>query len=94
VIEGEAIMTTKDLLIAALEDAPESIMQETLNYVQQLKRTTEMDAEDRAWMDSDLSRLGEFEPYDWGDLDPATAGHPIVFEEGRGFVIEGVSDEG
>jgi hypothetical protein len=93
VIKGEAIMTTKDLLIAALEDAPESVIRETLNHVQQLKRTTEMDAEDRAWMDSDLSRLGKFEPYDWGELDPATAGHPIVFEEGRGFVIVGVGDD-
>ena len=33
--------------------------------------------DDRAWLDADLSRLGEIEPYDWGDEDPETLGEPL-----------------
>lgn len=33
--------------------------------------------EDTAWMNADLSRLAEEEPYDWGKMDPMTAGRPI-----------------
>ena len=33
--------------------------------------------DDRAWLDADLSRLGEYEPYDWGDADPETLGEPL-----------------
>jgi hypothetical protein len=40
-----------------------------------------MDAETRAWHDSDLSRLGEYEPYDWGDVDPETIGEPLRLGE-------------
>lgn len=36
-----------------------------------------LDAETTAWHDSDLSRLGEYEPYDWGDTDPETVGEPL-----------------
>jgi type I restriction enzyme R subunit len=44
--------------------------------------------EDRAWMESDLSRLGEFEPYEWeeGELEE---GRPVRYEPGVGIVIEG-----
>jgi hypothetical protein len=87
------VMTAKDQLIAALENLPESVLQETLNHVQCSKKAIDMDAEDQAWMNSDLSRLSEFEPYDWGEMDPATAGHPIVYEQVRGFVIVGLGDE-
>ncbi|MBI3961843.1 MAG: helix-turn-helix transcriptional regulator [Deinococcus sp.] len=38
-------------------------------------------AETRAWHDADLSRLGEYEPYDWGDIDPETLGKPLRFEK-------------
>ena len=38
----------------------------------------EMDLETRAWHDADLSRLGEIEPYDWGDLDPNTLGRAVI----------------
>lgn len=33
--------------------------------------------DDRAWLDADLSRLGEIEPYDWGDEDPESMGEPL-----------------
>lgn len=36
-----------------------------------------LDAETRAWHDSDLSRLGEYEPYDWGETDPETVGERL-----------------
>lgn len=32
-----------------------------------LKRELKRAGEDTAWMDSDLSRLGEFDPYEWGE---------------------------
>jgi hypothetical protein len=34
-------------------------------------------AEDRSWMDPDLSRLGQFEPYDFGGRDPDRMGTAI-----------------
>ena len=37
----------------------------------------DLEAQTRAWHDADLSRLGEIEPYDWGDDDPETIGEPL-----------------
>jgi len=47
--------------------------------------------EDRAWLDADASRLGEFEPYEWepGELEE---GRPVTYEPGRGFVAGGGDD--
>lgn len=42
--------------------------------------------EDRAWMDADLSHLGDFEPYEWGPSGPPE-GRPIEYVPGRGFVV-------
>ena len=44
--------------------------------------------EDRAWMDGDLSRLGEFEPYEWeeGELEE---GDPVGYEPGVSPVVKG-----
>ncbi len=44
--------------------------------------------EDGAWLESDLSRLGEFEPYEWaeGELEE---GALVRYEPGVGPVIEG-----
>lgn len=50
-----------------------------------------MTAEDRAWLESDLSRLSEFEPYDWGDAGPPI-GQPVRYEPGRGPVVVLESD--
>ncbi|MGB3681222.1 MAG: hypothetical protein WA990_01925 [Rubrobacteraceae bacterium] len=43
---------------------------------------------DLAWFGSDLSRLGEFETYEWeeGELEE---GRPVNYEPGVGFVVEG-----
>ena len=45
--------------------------------------------EDRAWLGSDLSRLGEFEPYDFGGLNPETLGTPVRHLPSGAFVVEG-----
>lgn len=46
-----------------------------------------MDSESQSWLESDLSHLGEFEPYDWepGELE---AGHPVRYVPGIGVVID------
>lgn len=53
-----------------------------------LKRELKRTEEDIAWMESDLSRLGEFEPYEWaeGELEDET---PVRYEPGRGLRVEG-----
>ena len=43
------------------------------------------------WQAADLSHLGEYEPYDWGDTDPSTLGQSLEFRNGR-FVIMGVDE--
>ena len=50
----------------------------------ELKRTDE----DIAWMESDLSLLGEHGPYEWaeGELENET---PVRYESGQGLRIEG-----
>lgn len=49
--------------------------------------------EDRAWLDNDLSGLGEFEPYEWeeGELEE---GQPVSYEPGVGAVVEGGKQRG
>ena len=51
-----------------------------------LKRELKRTDEDIAWMESDLSRLGEFEPYEWteGELEDET---PVRYEAGRGLRV-------
>ena len=48
----------------------------------ELRRTNE----DLAWMEGDLSRLGEFEPYEWveGELEDET---PVRYEPGSGLRV-------
>ena len=48
--------------------------------------------EDRAWMESDLSRLGEVEPYEWGKGE-LEEGEPVRYEPGVGLVVEKTSGE-
>lgn len=43
---------------------------------------------DRAWMESDLSRLGEFEPYEWGEGEIEEE-KPVRYELGAGLFVEG-----
>lgn len=53
-----------------------------------LRRELARTEEDIAWLESDLSRLGEFEPYEWaeGELEDGT---PVRHEPGRGLWVEG-----
>jgi hypothetical protein len=53
-----------------------------------LERELRRTDEDIAWMESDLSRLGEYEPYEWteGELEDEA---PVRYEPGRGLRIEG-----
>ena len=44
---------------------------------------------DQDWLEADLSNLDEYEPYNWGELDPLTLGKPIKYVLDRGFVVEG-----
>lgn len=44
--------------------------------------------EDRAWLDSDLSGLGQFEPYEWGEGE-LEGGRAVRYEPGVGVVVEG-----
>lgn len=46
-----------------------------------------MPAETQAWLDTDLSRLDEVEPYDWGDADPTTLGEPLFYEAEKGWTV-------
>lgn len=50
-------------------------------------------ANDRTWLESDLSRLEELEPYDWGPGGPPKGG-PLRYRAGTGVVIvdEGQQD--
>jgi hypothetical protein len=51
-----------------------------------------MTQEDKHWLESDLSHFSEYEPYDWGDVDPQTTGKPIQYEAGLGLIIEDDKD--
>lgn len=49
----------------------------------ELKRSTE----DMSWMEGDLSRLGEVEPYDWseGELEDES---PVIYRPGMGLSVD------
>ena len=51
-----------------------------------LERELERTLEDIAWMEGDLSRLGEYEPYEWaeGELEDET---PVRYEPGQGLRV-------
>ena len=47
---------------------------------------------DRDWLDSNLSRLEDYEPYDWGEIDPLTLGKPVKYIPNIGLVVKGSKD--
>ena len=51
-----------------------------------LERELKRSDEDIAWLESDLSRLGEIEPYEWaeGELEDET---PVRYEPGQGLRV-------
>lgn len=48
-----------------------------LEYDDAAQGEPDLEAQTWAWESADLSRLGEYEPYDWGDTDPETVGEPL-----------------
>ncbi len=54
---------------------PGATRTDAVRYV--LQRGLDNFEEDKMWMDSDWSRLGEFEPYDFGGVDPMQLGKPV-----------------
>lgn len=40
------------------------------------------------WLNSDISCLEAYEPYDWGEVDPLTLGKPITYDPNMGYVVE------
>lgn len=53
-----------------------------------LQRGLDNFEEDKIWMNSDLSRLGEFEPYDFGEINPASLGQPVYYQADGSFTVE------
>lgn len=55
----------------------------------QISRKELSENADDDWLEGDISRLEEYEPYDWGNLDPLKLGKPVKYVSGIGFIIEG-----
>lgn len=62
--------------LAAVLDALNALTGQAYT-VADLLEYTPASAEDVAWMNADLSRLVEEDPYEWGDADPTSVGQPI-----------------
>ncbi len=71
---------------ATRTDAVRMVIQKGLETLE--SDTEGMTVEDRAWMGADLSRLGEFEPYDFGGANPGELGTPVHHLPNGSFVVE------
>lgn len=85
-------------LIQCIDRLPDSLIKPVVDFVEFLlwrqKAASEdtalaensPNAEDLAWLNSDLSSLGAYAPYEWaeGELEE---GKPITYVPGKGFVI-------
>ncbi|MNS11023.1 hypothetical protein D3C72_425540 [compost metagenome] len=92
-------MTAKDQLKKLIDELPEAIAGEVLDFAEFLSAkqarlaagsapAPEPDDEDKAWLDADLSRLGDLEPYDWGE-DAPLDGEPVRWDSQTGaFLVE------
>lgn len=95
-------MTNRERLMKLAASLPEEVAGEILDFAEFLRARRGGDqpaidaaatAEDGAWLDADLSRLSELEPYDWGPDGPPK-GKPITWDDERQvFVIVGGRDE-
>lgn len=83
-------------ILNKLHHLPEANVREVLDFVEFLawrsnhsstNQQEELEEQDREWLDSDLSNLGSYEPYDWqpGELE---IGKPVRYVPGVGLVIE------
>ncbi|MEH2007827.1 DUF2281 domain-containing protein [Nostoc sp.] len=99
-IVAASMDSLKEKILEKLEHLPENAQQEVLDFVKFLKWGKENRQESRlslvseeleeesdiGWLESDLSNLGSYEPYDWqpGELDQ---GLPVKYVLGMGVVI-------
>lgn len=89
----------KDQINEKLENLPENALEQVLEYVTFLewrksnnyKSSSSVDSEqlleeDENWLKTDLSNLGNYEPYEWqpGELNE---GLPVKHLPGKGIVI-------
>ena len=86
----------KEKILEKLERLPENAQQEVLDFLQFLEWLKKNRQEsqlsvvneelDAGWLETDLSNLGSYEPYDWqpGELDK---GLPVKYIPGMGVVI-------
>ncbi|MDB5101501.1 MAG: hypothetical protein JWM80_5922 [Cyanobacteria bacterium RYN_339] len=92
-------MTDKDRLKRLIDELPDAAAGELLDFAEFLRakqaragmsgdQTNGPGDEDCAWLDADLSRMGEAEPYEWGDADPL-AGETVSWDARAGAVIVG-----
>ena len=84
-------MTTKERLHQLVDRLPEGELERAATLLEELAATEDAEgltAGDRAWLDADLSRISELEPYDRGPEGPAAV-KPIRYIKGVGFVVEG-----
>ncbi len=72
------------LLAHELSEEDLRVVARMLRGLQQASAERKLDAETQAWLDADLTP--ELPPYDWGDMDPMTAGEPVWYVPGVGFV--------
>ena len=71
--EASSLATDNFLLAVSLTQL--LVHSEVVNQRAEIKES--LDLETQVWMNSDLSRMDELEPYDWGESDPETIGEPI-----------------
>lgn len=86
----------KAKIVQQLDRLPENRLQQVFDFVEFLSWrkpeesitvATKLDLEqDAAWLESDLSNLGEYEPYEWatGELEQGSA---LEIDSDRGIVI-------
>ena len=72
--------TIKNEIVQRLETVPDNKLQEVLSFLNYLVWQVEnhQNQEDKDWLDSELSSLDNYEPYEWqeGELQE---GRPIKF---------------
>ncbi|MDJ0535760.1 MAG: hypothetical protein QNJ70_25275 [Xenococcaceae cyanobacterium MO_207.B15] len=90
----------KAKIIQQLDYLPHNALKQVLDFVEflnwrkmensQAKSTLigeDLDKEqDRAWLETDLSNLSEYEPYEW-DLGELEEGLPIEIDSQKGIVV-------
>lgn len=84
-------MTTKEHLHQLVDQLPDSKTEAAGQLLEVLAAGDDfeegMTAEDRAWLESDLSDEGALEPYDWGPAGPPR-GNPVRYVPGVGLVVD------